>query len=278
MESKAQMSLNLYIEPIKKKQEKRNYIKSPLRYPGGKSRAVPKILELLPKGIGRLCSPFVGGASIELACASMLGINVYAYDAFEPLVNFWQVLLQDNEELVKVINKHYPLTKSRFYSLQKKYFDIEDRIEMAAVFFVLNRASFSGTTLSGGMSPDHPRFTQSAIEQLREFNIKNFKVEKADFRESMTKHIDDFLYLDPPYFIEQKLYGNKGDMHNGFEHETLAKMLKERKGWILSYNDCKEIREWYKGHHILTPEWAYGMNNSKQPNEVVILSKDFMAV
>ncbi|WMT84135.1 DNA adenine methylase [Wolbachia endosymbiont of Listronotus oregonensis] len=70
-------------------------IKSPLRYPGGKSRAVSQIVnEYIPRGLPTLCSPFIGGGSIELALASR-GTKVYGYDAFEPLVRFWQVLLKD---------------------------------------------------------------------------------------------------------------------------------------------------------------------------------------
>ncbi|MCG8626314.1 MAG: DNA adenine methylase, partial [Proteobacteria bacterium] len=59
--------------------------KSPLRYPGGKSRAVSMILGLLPAGIKTLASPFLGGGSIELAVASH-GVKVYGYDIFKPLV------------------------------------------------------------------------------------------------------------------------------------------------------------------------------------------------
>ncbi len=35
-----------------------------------------------------------------------------------------------------------------------------------------------------------------------------------------------------------------------------------------------EVREPYKGHIILNPEWIYGMGNNKKSNELVILSKD----
>ena len=67
------------------------FTKSPLRYPGGKSRAVKQVLALLPRGLDLLCSPFLGGASIELACAGR-GIAVRGYDSFQPLVAFWQCL------------------------------------------------------------------------------------------------------------------------------------------------------------------------------------------
>jgi DNA adenine methylase len=262
---------------IQEKLEVCEIIKSPLRYPGGKSRAVKQILELLPQDMNSICSPFLGGGSVELACASN-GIKVFGYDAFEPLVNFWKVLLEDAPQLARMVRKYYPLTRSKFYSLQKEYFEIKDRLKMSAIFFVLNRCSFSGTTLCGGMSPGHPRFTTSMIERLADFRINNFEVGHADFKESIKQHKNDFLYLDPPYLIDQSLYGNRGSMHDNFDHEALAKILKNRDGWILSYNDCLSIRKLYKGYEFLTPEWVYGMGNSKQSNEILILSKDFARV
>ncbi|WP_265026466.1 DNA adenine methylase [Wolbachia endosymbiont (group A) of Bibio marci] len=247
-------------------------VKSPLRYPGGKSRAVSQIInKYIPKELSTLCSPFIGGGSIELALASR-GTKVYGYDAFEPLVRFWQVLLEDASYLAEVVRKYQNMTSAMFYSLQKTFFTLRDRVEIAAAFFALNRTSFSGTTLFGGMSPGHPRFTLSSIERLAKFSIKNLTVDLADFKKSIPKHANDFLYCDPPYLIDQKLYGRRG---TDFDHEGLAKLLSTRDRWVLSYNDCEEIRDMYTEHRIITPKWTYGMGNSKKSNEILILSKDY---
>lgn len=249
-------------------------IRSPLRYPGGKSRAVGQILGLLP-AVDTLCSPFLGGGSVELACASR-GIAVSGYDAFEPLVNFWQVALNDAPRLAQLVYDHklHPLSRTEFYAWQKRYYGVENHEKQAAVFFALNRASFSGTTLSGGMSPGHPRFTPSAIQRLADFTSDGLSVQAADFRESIPRHENDFLYCDPPYANGEALYGARGDMHKGFNHETLAKLLRQRDRWILSYNDCDLVRELYHGYQFITPVWTYGMSANKTSNEVLILSGD----
>ena len=249
-------------------------VKSPLRYPGGKSRAVQQIVEFFPPDLDTLVSPFFGGGSVELACA-FKGVEVYGYDGFEPLVNFWQVAIEDATSLAKLVYDYHPLTRSKFYALQKRYFKLSDRIERAATFFVLNRSSYSGTTLSGGMSPEHPRFTDSAIERLANLQVSNLSVEHADFKESLAKHSDDFLYLDPPYANGGNLYGNRGDMHQDFDHDGLAELLRSRNSWVLSYNDCDMVQDLYSGYKFVTPEWTYGMSNRKTSNEVLILSKDF---
>ena len=120
-------------------------MKSPLRYPGGKSRAVKHLLPFIPEDIN-ICSPFIGGGSLEIALSER-GQLVNGYDAFEPLVNFWDWTLKEPQRLAQSVTKYFPLPKNLFYQIQKRFFDLEG-IEQATAFFVLNRSSFSGTTLS----------------------------------------------------------------------------------------------------------------------------------
>lgn len=248
--------------------------RSPLRYPGGKTRGVEFITQFFPKNLDKLLSPFFGGGSIELSMAAK-GTVIYGYDIFSPLVEFWQCLVTHPNELADEVEKYYPLPKNKFYELQEIQTKFKTKLERAAVYYVLNRSSFSGATLSGGMSPDHPRFTETSIERLRNYYNPNIKIEKADFKKSLEKHPFTFTYLDPPYIIKSSLYGKKGNAHKDFDHEGLAEILRNREHWILSYNDCDEIRNLYEGFHILTPNWKYGMSNDKCSKEILIFSKDF---
>lgn len=247
------------------------YPKSPLRYPGGKARAVGIILSLIPADIKIMISPFLGGGSVEIA-AAFFGVKVLGFDLFDPLIAFWQELQSNPIQLAEEVQKFWPLDKNRFYELQETY--PTTRLGVATQFYVLNRASFSGATMSGGMSPGHPRFTQSSIDYLRNFESPNLTVQKQDFRMTLSYESDNFMYLDPPYLIESNLYGRKGSTHKGFDHHSLWKLLKNRSKWILSYNNCDEIRDLYKGFRILYPEWKYGMSSNKQSKEIIILSND----
>jgi DNA adenine methylase len=257
---------------IQNSMTKQIYPRSPLRYPGGKSRGVKYILPLIPENVNNLCSPFLGGGSIELAAT--LRMKVKGYDIFGPLIDFWNELVNNPNKLADQVANYFPLEKSLFYQLQKEFLDEPDHRTRAAKFYVLNRSSYSGTTLSGGMSPNHPRFTISSIERLREFSVQDFEVECMDFHESIPRHAQDFLYLDPPYLIKQALYGYKGSTHNGFDHQGLYELLYKRDSWILSYNDCDEVRQTYKRYQIITPEWVYGMSKNKTSREILILSED----
>lgn len=249
------------------------FTKSVLRYPGGKSRAVTTILELIPEGTKELLSPFFGGGSVEIAAAS-LGIKVKAYDIFSPLVNFWQAAIKDSSKIADEVLKYHPLSRDEFYKLQKIQMQETDPFISGTMFFVLNRSSFSGSTLSGGMSPKHPRFNLESISRLRDFKIKNLSVNKRSFEEVLFPEDKTLAYLDPPYLIKNKLYGDRGSTHKNFNHELLAEILKGRDNWILSYNNSPEVRSLYKGYKFLYPSWKYGMGNDKNSKEIIILSHD----
>ena len=246
-------------------------MKSPLRYPGGKTRAVKHILPHIPKGIKEFCSPFFGGGSLELAVADR-GIPVNGYDNFQPLTNFWHHLLRTPMSL-SILSDSYRtsngtlrgLTRQDFLQFKQDLMSAPAKtITDAAKFYALNRSSFSGATLSGGYSKQaaYKRFTNSSILRLWTFEAYNLEVRKSDFKQSIPAHPDAFLYCDPPYLLEKNnLYGKNGDTHAGFDHEGLFNLLNERKGWVLSYNNSPQIREMYKDYQIIEAEWAYGMKN-----------------
>ena len=258
-------------------------ILSPLRYPGGKTRAVKHILPLIPKGLDELCSPFFGGGSIEIAYAKENpDCKVQGYDVFEPIVWFWKALLENPELLaeetdkLRVLDTDFVLNGEEVRGLLKKDFSRfrtnlgNDSVKFsfinAAKVYAINRSSFSGATFSGGYSKRaaYARFTDSSIKRVKDFKVPNLSVKLGDYKDSIIRHPNAFLYCDPPYKLDKesnKLYGNKGDTHHKFDHEGLYELLKERKGWVLSYNKCEWVLERYKDYNILDAKWAYGMTN-----------------
>lgn len=242
---------------------------TPLRYPGGKSRAVNTLMPLIPSYVEEIVCPFIGGGSIELACAQK-GIRVHGYDAFKPLASFWNLLINSPLDLIREVKKYFPLTTNGFYKLQKTFID-EYSVESGIKFFVLNRSSMSGSTLKGGCSQESVtgRFTLNSINNLALINTKNLTVGCYDFVESITFHPDKFMYLDPPYLLASNLYGVKKDL---FDHEKLFETIRNRRGWILSYNNHPVIREIYKDFECRSVQWSYGMNSSKKSSEILILN------
>ena len=244
--------------------------KTLLRYPGGKSRAIHTLRSYLPAEVKEICSPFFGGGAFELDCAER-GMSVYGSDLFEPLANFWYCALLSPDDVADRVRMHYPLSRERFRELQRDFYKLkQDMMERAAVFYVLNRCSYSGLTFSGGFSPGHPRFTVSGIDKLAGFSAPHISMSCRDWKEQLEDWPEMFAFLDPPYANGEKLYGVKGDKHRGFNHEELADFLKQRNNWMLCYNDCEEIRELYEGFKIFKPIWQYSMGKTKS-KEIIIM-------
>jgi DNA adenine methylase len=252
--------------------------KSPLRYPGGKTRALPileRYVETHFPTRNILLSPFLGGGSFELAQA-VKGKQVYANDLFEPLYMFWQVLKLDARGLHAAVLKQLPVSKETFLQLRKSGLIYPDPQETAAGYFIVNRCSFSGATFCGGFSAEasEKRCNQSAVDRLLDVDLRNVTLSNQDAIEFLRNHPetpDTVVYADPPYFISTYVYGKDGDMHEGFDHAGFAAALRMRKDWILSYNDCSYIRELYTGCRIISESWSYGMNAEKSSSEVIIL-------
>jgi len=254
-------------------------LKSLLRYPGGKTRALKHIVPYFPENMTEMISPFFGGGSIEIHYASQ-GVRVYGYDLFGQLVTFWNAVLEDRERVAKLLDFMQPIfTKERFLKTQEKLRnpqDFEDEFILAAFFYAINRSSFSGATLSGGYSKQaaEKRFTESSVQRLRDFICPSLTVEQADFADSLRRHDDEtFVYADPPYLLEKStLYGERGSTHKDFDHQRFAEEIKKKNNWVISYNPHPEILELYKDYEIVYPNWTYGMSADKKSKEILILN------
>lgn len=256
----------------------KRYLGSPLRYAGGKSLAVGYILKLLPDNIKKVVSPFLGGASVEIAMTKELGIEVIGYDIFDILINYWQVQLKSPEKLYQELNKLKP-TKEEYKKVKeilKKHWKGEiklEKIKLATYYYFNHNLSYGPGFLGWPSSVyiDKKKY-ETILERVKNFKAARLKVFCGDFKKTIPKHKNDFMYLDPPYFLEgdSKMFRgiypqrNFPVHHNNFDHKRLHELLKEHKGgFILSYNDCKQIREWYKDYEIYKPSWQYTMGQGE---------------
>lgn len=258
--------------------------RSVLRYPGGKFRARKILDDLMPKNIHQVFSPFLGGGSFELYLTEK-NISVNCIDKFFTLANFWEQLSLFPNELHSKIQPYLGNVDGQlFKQLQQELREteqssiVEDKLDSAAKFFVVNRCSFSGATLSGGFSKESSktRLTQSIVERVKNWNNPLLKTEYGDCHDKL-KALPletDFLFLDPPYLLEadkNSLYGVSGNLHKGFDHIKLYEQVKSTNlPFLLTYNNDESVREIWKGFEIREAEWAYGMNKTKKSSEIII--------
>ena len=253
-------------------------MKSPLRYPGGKTRACSILDEIInEKGFDKsvVISPFFGGGSFEFFLCNKYGSKLIVNDKFKPLISFWKSVQTRKVELCSELRKLLNVvSKSIFSTMRDTIMEDTDEFIQGYKYFVINRCSFSGATLSGGFSTESSkkRFTESSIKRTEDLNLNDVEFHNLDF-ETFLKGKKGLIFLDPPYYLNEnsKLYGKNGDMHENFNHEKLFQVLKKRKNWIMTYNNCDYIRDLYKNYEIREVKWSYGMNTSKDSSEIVIL-------
>ncbi|MEJ6483048.1 DNA adenine methylase [Nostoc punctiforme UO1] len=252
-------------------------LKSPLRYPGGKSKAINQISEYLPESFSDFREPFVGGGSVFIYLRQKFpDIKIWINDLNRELFLFWKIAQSDIAQLVQEIRHikvKYTDGKSLFTELTSVDVNNLSDLERAVRFFVLNRITFSGTVESGGFSQEafYKRFTDSSIERLEKLeNIlsENVQITNLDYSHLLKSGGEDvFVFLDPPYFsaTKSKLYGKDGDLHTYFEHQRFAEVLQQcHHRWLITYDDSPQIRENFQWANISAWELQYGMNNYKQ--------------
>jgi DNA adenine methylase len=251
-------------------------LKSPLRYPGGKSRAINQIELLVPEKFEEYREPFIGGGSFFVYMKQIYpDVKFWVNDINPELYCFWKHAQVDSEKLAREvlkIKKNNPNGRDLF----NKFVTVDalklNELERAARFFVLNRITFSGLVEAGGYSQQafDGRFTQSAIERLAQLGeiLQGVKVTNLDYRKLLInggKNV--FTFLDPPYFAatKSKLYGKNGILHTDFSHNEFAHAIKKcEHSWLITYDDSPEIRNNFRFANIHEWELQYGMNNYKQ--------------
>ena len=265
-------------------------MKTPLRYAGGKSKAIKKITPFV-EPYDTIVSPFLGGGSLEVHWASS-GKKVIAADCFDILTTFWNELLENKDCLTTELQKinptpeFYRVVKERLMRTPQVQGMLEnwktdfykrdhvalDDSKLAAYYYFNHNCSY-GPGFLGWSSAIYMRQAawDKMVAKIQNFDCDKLSVEQSDFADMIEKHKDKFLYLDPPYYLDKdrdnKMFAGIYPMrnipvhHSGFEHKKLRDLLLSHDGdFVLSYNDCETIRDWYSDFEFFYPSWHYSMS------------------
>jgi DNA adenine methylase len=289
------MNSEAYLTSIRTKTGYKRVTLSPLRYAGGKSKAVGLILHHFPTlREKKVVSPFFGGGSFELVLSKHLGFKVIGYDIFHVLVNFWDQVIHHPKELADELAKLHPnkeeYTRNRHILLEywekvkppTLHYTTKEKLELTseektrldtnkllqAAYYYYNMQLSYGPMFLGWPSSVYLKDEKYSkiVENIRSFKAGDLEVRCSSFEDVLKNHPDDFLFLDPPYYLgeDSKMFKgmypncNFAIHHNGFPHEQMRDLLKKhRGGFFITYNDCPTIREWYKDFKQVYPKWQY---------------------
>jgi len=271
-------------------------LKTPLRYPGGKSRACEKMGPYFPdlRNYEEFREPFLGGGSVAIYITKKYpGLNIWVNDLYEPLVNFWQQLqmfgtdLKDKLVDLKTANNTPDLARELFLHSKGQINDQSlPSIHRAVAFYIVNKCSFSGLTESSSFSPQasNNNFSLRGIEKLPAYStlIANWRITNYSYDYLLDGNMGAFVYLDPPYDIKDNLYGRKGSMHKGFDHDKFAVDCDScYMHQLISYNSDQLVKDrfkkWKTGEFDLTYTMrSVGeyMREQKERKELLLFNYD----
>ena len=220
---------------------KLNVQKPFIKWIGGKSQILDKIIDRFPTKIKNYHDIFLGGGSVLLAVLSLHKLNkiqieggIFAYDINENLINVYKQIQNNKDELYETIEQYISLyhslsgieinrapntileakssKESYYYWIRNKYNKSKkNTVESAALFMFLNKTGFRGLYREGpngfNVPYGHYKKTPTIIKKdnldtISEL-IKNVKFICSDFRISFNNVVPgDFVYIDPPYVPE----------------------------------------------------------------------------
>ncbi|OPY98935.1 hypothetical protein A5906_30735 [Bradyrhizobium sacchari] len=267
---------------------------SPLRYPGGKA-AMAGLLGQIRKlnGLGSysVAEPFAGGAGASLSLlfreeTSEIHIN----DADGAIHDFWWSLTNRPEQFSKLLKK--TRVSMAEWRRQRDTYRSNDRrlsrLTRGFSAFYLNRCNRSGIIMNGGpigginQTGDwliDARFNKEELhrrcQKIAEYRDRIFVTDRdgIDFVRDQDAS-RTFYFIDPPYFEKGKtLYLNALDHEY---HKRLAGQLRSMNddAWVLTYDDCREIRQLYRGWATIRPfGLRYAAAERRSGREIMITPK-----
>ena len=257
--------------------------KSPVTRVGNKSSILHILYALFPLKYGRIIDVFGGSGSVLLGNPEPPPFEVYN-DFDHNLVNLFHCMQTRTMALIRELG-FCNLNSRDDFSVLKKFFLHEEfddpylkeeldlteimlpaphaeelkelrtrltqdyDVRRAAMFLKLLRYSYASGGKAFATQPFDIRKLFGLFRRLED-RLQTVLVENRDFETLIRSYDrpDAFFYCDPPYYSTESMY-DVG--FNWDDHVRLRDTLKTIKGkFLLSYNDCPEIRELYEGFPI----------------------------
>lgn len=259
-----------------------------IRYPGGKwnhRRPIIESLEPFLKANIQYREPFFGGGGIGLELLqSGLISSVWINDKDTAMAALWTAVIRYPGDLQSLVMSFVP-SPNAFHDFRRELRCLngiparrEEQVKYGFMKLALHQMSFSGLGLkSGGPLTDidsrwSPKHICGKIDSIqRDFSsvsVKGNACSSLDF-EHLIDDDNGLLYLDPPYYKQgAALYKYAFSAH---DHERLAALLYRRTApWLLSYDDCPEIRSLYGWARIENVPVNYSITSARIRNELLI--------
>ena len=220
-------------------------INSFMAWVGGKKALRDEILARFPRNYKRYIEVF-GGAGWVLFHKPP-GNDFEVFNDFNGnLVNLYRCVREQPEALRNELR--YMLNSRLDFEYMKQMLHskaVLPDVWRAAYYYALIRYSYAAGTSTFGSQP-HAMWNNFPLIESAAGRLQKVVIENKDCVKLIRQYDrpESFFYCDPPYYNADQYY--EAVSSDGFDHAGLADALLGIKGkFLLSYNDCPEIRALY---------------------------------
>jgi DNA adenine methylase len=279
---------------------KKQCVKSPLNYTGGKSKLLPQILPLFPDKVGTFIDLFCGGCNVgSNVNADKVIYNDYMSQIIELFKNWKDTNLEDTIQYIETQIEKFNLSKQNqegFLELRKQYNEYRDIRDL----FVLVAYAFNHQIRFNSKGEYNMPFGKDRSEYNKNMktNLINFitRIQEQDSIfsnksfdelnvEDFTK--DTFVYADPPYLITVASYNENGGWNEQMEYKLLDYLdkctengIKFALSNVLEMNDKSNdiLKKWAqeKGYNVHHLNYTYGNCNYHKLDKTVGLTDEVL--
>lgn len=281
---------------------KKQCVKSPLNYTGGKTKLLPQILPLFPDKVGTFIDLFCGGCNVgSNVNADKVIYNDYMSQIIELFKNWKDTNLEDTIQYIETQIEKFNLSKQNqegFLELRKQYNEYRDIRDL----FVLVAYAFNHQIRFNSKGEYNMPFGKDRSEYNKNMktNLINFitRIQEQDSTflnksfdelnvEEFTK--DTFVYADPPYLITVASYNENGGWNEQMEYKLLDYLdkctengIKFALSNVLEMNDKSNdiLKKWIeeKGYNIHHLNYTYGNCNYHKLDKTVGLTDEVLVI
>lgn len=269
-----------------------------LKWAGGKSQLLAQFDPYFPESIASYCEPFVGGGAVFFHLkARFPAMEVCLYDNNAELINCYQVVRDQVQELMRLLDEHlkeFQAGGERYFYLVRSQHDLIDPLKRAGRMIFLNKTCYNGLWRVNGRGEFNVPIGSYKPEKVSLYDPSNLlaasrelqgaQIAVQDFRHTLrVTRRGQFVYVDPPYVPLSPTSNFTSYTKEDFgkpEQEELAALFADaaRRGvrLMLSNSDTPFVRKLYAEFTIKTVSARRAVNSDAAKrgriSEVIVLS------
>lgn len=237
-----------------------------VKWVGGKRQLMFELLKNMPENYDRYFEPFIGGGALFF---ELQPDNAYISDMNEELINLYEVVRDNIDELIIDLKKH-DISKEYFMRIRNidRTSDYEkwSNVKKASRFIYLNRTCFNGMYRVNSKGEFNVPFGNYKNPRILDENnlincsslLQKTEIKHADFSKILKKvKKGDFVYFDPPYVPLSETSSFTSYTKDGFDMDMQFKLRDvcdelNSMGvkFLLSNSDTKLVNELYEKYNI----------------------------